>query len=82
MQITPAHPDGNYVVAIHGGAFIFPPSIFHWLDYTVMAYQTGATIEVPIYPLLQQGGTAATVIRKWPASSTWKSAHTSHRTSA
>ena len=64
VQITPAHPDGNYVVAIHGGAFIFPPSIFHWLDYTVMAYQTGATIEVPIYPLLQQGGTAATVVPK------------------
>jgi triacylglycerol lipase len=64
VQITPAHPDGNYVVAIHGGAFIFPPSIFHWLDYTVMAYQTGATIEVPIYPLLQQGGTAGTVVPK------------------
>jgi triacylglycerol lipase len=62
VQITPAHPSGHYVVAIHGGAFIFPPSIFHWLDYTVMAYQTGATIEVPIYPLLQQGGTAGTVV--------------------
>lgn len=62
VQITPAHPDGNYVVAIHGGAFIFPPSIFHWLQYSVMAYQTGATIEVPIYPLLQQGGTAGTVV--------------------
>jgi len=62
VQITPAHPDGNYVVAIHGGAFIFAPSIFHWLDYTVMAYQTGATIEVPIYPLLQQGGAAGTVV--------------------
>jgi triacylglycerol lipase len=64
VQITPAHPDGKYVVAIHGGAFIFPPSIFHWIDYTVMAYQTGATIEVPIYPLLQQGGTAGTVVPK------------------
>ena len=27
-----------------------------------MAYQTGATFEVPIYPLLQQGGTAGTVV--------------------
>ena len=27
-----------------------------------MAYQTGATIEVPIYPLIQQGGTAGTVV--------------------
>jgi triacylglycerol lipase len=62
IQITPAHPSGQYVVAIHGGAFIFPPSIFHWLDYTVMAHQTGATFEVPIYPLMQQGGTAGTVV--------------------
>jgi triacylglycerol lipase len=62
VQITPAHPDGKYVVAIHGGAFIFTPSIFHWFNYTHMAYQTGATIEVPIYPLLQQGGTAGVVV--------------------
>src|SRR5262249_52306121 len=62
VQITPAHPSGHYVVAIHGGAFIFGPSIFHWLDYAVTAYQTGATYEVPIYPLVQQGGTAGTVV--------------------
>jgi triacylglycerol lipase len=62
VQITPAHPTGDYVVAIHGGAFIFPPSIFHWLNYSVTAYQTGATYEVPIYPLLQQGGTAGVVV--------------------
>ena len=64
VQITPAHPDGNYVVALHGGAFVWPPMIFHWLDYSVMAYQTGATFEVPIYPLMQQGGTAGTVVPK------------------
>jgi triacylglycerol lipase len=62
VQITPAHPTGEYVVAIHGGAFIFAPSIFHWLNYTVSAYQTGATYQVPIYPLLQQGGTAGVVV--------------------
>jgi triacylglycerol lipase len=62
VQITPAHPTGNYVVAIHGGAFIFPASFFHWINYSVTAYQTGATFEVPIYPLLQQGGTAGTVV--------------------
>jgi triacylglycerol lipase len=62
VQITPAHPTGNYVVALHGGAFIFAPSIFHWLNYTITAYQTGATFEVPIYPLVQQGGTAGTVV--------------------
>jgi triacylglycerol lipase len=64
VQITPAHPDGNYVVAVHGGAGIFPPLIFHWIAYTAMAHQTGATIEVPIYPLVQQGGTAGVVVPK------------------
>ena len=62
VQITPAHPSGHYVIALHGGGFCIPPSIFHWLDYTVMAHQTGATIEIPIYPLVQQGGTAGTVV--------------------
>jgi triacylglycerol lipase len=62
VQITPAHPTGQYVVAIHGGAFIIPASFFHWINYSVTAYQTGATFEVPIYPLLQQGGTAGVVV--------------------
>ncbi|WP_204803810.1 PE domain-containing protein [Mycobacterium riyadhense] len=62
VQITPAHPTGEYVVAIHGGAFIFPPSFFHWINYSVTAYQTGATVQVPIYPLVQEGGTAGTVV--------------------
>ncbi|OBK30682.1 lipase [Mycobacterium asiaticum] len=62
VQITPAQPTGEYVVAIHGGAFIFPPSFLHWIHYSVMAQQTGATIQVPIYPLLQQGGTAGVVV--------------------
>lgn len=62
VQITPAHPTGENVVAIHGGAFIFPPSFLHWIHYSVMAQQTGATIQVPIYPLLQEGGTAGLVV--------------------
>jgi len=62
VQITPAHPTGDYVVAIHGGAFIFSPSLFHWINYAVTAWETGATFEVPIYPLLQQGGTAGPVV--------------------
>ena len=48
--------------AVLGGAFIFPPFFFHWINYAVTAYQTGATFEVPIYPLLQQGGTAGPVV--------------------
>jgi len=50
------------VVAIHGGAFIVQPSIFHWLNYAAMARNTGATVIVPIYPLVPEGGTAATVV--------------------
>ena len=46
------------MVAIHGGAYALQPLILHWLNYTVMANQTGATIEVPIYPLAGHGGTA------------------------
>ncbi|SON62739.1 Triacylglycerol lipase [Mycobacterium simulans] len=62
VQITPANPTGEYVVAVHGGGFIFPPSFLHWIHYSVTAYQTGATFQVPIYPLLQEGGTAGTVV--------------------
>ena len=64
VQITPAHPSGEYVVAIHGGGFILPPSIFHWINYSVTANATGATMEVPIYPLVWQGGTAGVVVPK------------------
>jgi triacylglycerol lipase len=64
VQITPAHPDGNYVVALHGGAFVWPPLFTHWIDYSMLAYQTGATVVVPIYPLVQQGGTAGVVVPK------------------
>jgi triacylglycerol lipase len=62
LQITPAHPSGHYVVALPGGDFSLEPSFFHWVDYTVMAAQTGATIEVPFYPLVPQGGTAGVVV--------------------
>ncbi|ORW85412.1 lipase [Mycobacterium riyadhense] len=64
VQITPAHPSGEYVVAIHGGGFILPPSIFHWINYSVTANMTGATVQVPIYPLVWQGGTAGVVVPK------------------
>lgn len=64
LQITPEHPSGHYVVALPGGDYSLEPSFFHWLNYTLMAYQTGATIEVPFYPLVQQGGTAGTVVPK------------------
>lgn len=59
-DLTPPHPSGDYVVAIHGGAYVGEPTILHWLSYTDMAQQTGATLVVPIYPLAPEG-TAGTV---------------------
>ncbi len=47
------------MVALYGGGFSIPPSFFHWLDYTLMANLTGATIEVPIYPLVQRNWSGA-----------------------
>jgi triacylglycerol lipase len=59
---SPGSTSEKTVVAIPGSAFIFPPSIFHWFNYAAMASNTGATVIVPIYPLVPQGGTAATVV--------------------
>lgn len=65
--ITPPNPSGDVVIAVHGGGFIGQASIFHWILYTTMARQTGATIVVPNYPVAKEdgtGGTAATVVPK------------------
>jgi acetyl esterase/lipase len=59
---SPGATSEKTVVAIPGSAFIFPPTIFHWLNYAAMARNTGATVIVPIYPLVPQGGTAGTVV--------------------
>ena len=59
--LTPRDPSGQYVVGIHGGSFIGQISIFHWLTYTDMARDTGATVVVPLYTLAPKG-TAATEI--------------------
>jgi len=58
---SPGSTSDKTVVAIHGGAYVYKPTLFHWLDYAAMARDTGATIIVPIYPLAPQG-TAATVV--------------------
>ncbi len=58
---SPGSSSGKTVVAVHGGAFIAHPNIFNWLDYAAMASDTGATVMVPIYPLVPQG-TAGTVV--------------------
>ncbi len=64
IEIMPANPSGQYVIALHGGVFFVPNMLLYWVNYSLMAHQTGATFIVPNYPLLQQGGTAATVVPK------------------
>ena len=59
---SPGSASDETVVAVHGGAFIAHPNIFNWLDYAAIASNTGATLIVPIYPLVPQGGTAGTVV--------------------
>jgi acetyl esterase/lipase/nucleoside phosphorylase len=50
-EFAPPDPSGKTVVAIHGGGFILQPNLLHWIDYTQMARETGATVVVPLYPL-------------------------------
>ncbi|MFG1933882.1 alpha/beta hydrolase fold domain-containing protein [Mycobacterium sp. NPDC048908] len=59
---SPGSTSEKIVVAIPGSAFIVPPTLFHWLNYAAMASNTGATVMVPIYPVVPQGGTAGTVV--------------------
>ena len=59
---SPGSTSDETVVAIHGGAFVAHVNIFNWLNYAAMARDTGATVIVPIYPLVPQGGTVGTVV--------------------
>jgi acetyl esterase/lipase len=59
---APGSTSEKTVVAVPGSAFILPPTLFHWLNFAAMASNSGATVIVPIYPLVPQGGTAGTVV--------------------
>ncbi|WP_181428505.1 alpha/beta hydrolase fold domain-containing protein [Mycolicibacterium moriokaense] len=50
-EFEPPNPTGATVIAIHGGGAIYQPNVLHWIDYTQMARDTGATVLVPLYPL-------------------------------
>ncbi|WP_445166168.1 alpha/beta hydrolase fold domain-containing protein [Mycolicibacterium sp. Dal123E01] len=50
-EFAPTDPTDKAVIAIHGGGFILQPILLHWIDYTNMARDTGATVIVPMYPL-------------------------------
>ncbi|KRE34805.1 hypothetical protein ASG82_00945 [Mycobacterium sp. Soil538] len=60
--LQPSEPSMAYVVALHGGAYAAEASIFHYLMYAALARETGATVVVPDYPLVSEGGTAAQVV--------------------
>ncbi|MET0896757.1 MAG: alpha/beta hydrolase fold domain-containing protein [Mycobacterium sp.] len=60
--ITPEEPTGERVIAFHGGGFTAEANIFQYLTYNRLALDTGATVVVPVYPVIGKGGTAATVV--------------------
>lgn len=63
--LTPPNPSGKVVVAIHGGAYVYQPTLLHWLNYASIARDTGATVVVPLYPLATApngAGTAGVVV--------------------
>lgn len=55
-------PTEKKVVVLHGGGWVFEPGFLHWVDYTNMARQTGATVVVPLYPLATSPEGAATEV--------------------
>ncbi|RWA21144.1 hypothetical protein MELE44368_17215 [Mycolicibacterium elephantis DSM 44368] len=59
---SPGSSSEEIVVAVHGGALVLQPILFHWVAYAQIARDTGATVIVPMYPLVPQGGTAGTVV--------------------
>ncbi|WP_370333099.1 alpha/beta hydrolase fold domain-containing protein [Mycolicibacterium hippocampi] len=62
-EFRPPNPTGKTVIAVHGGGFIVEPLLTHWVDYSNMARDTGATVLVPMYPLATtDAGTAVKLV--------------------
>ncbi|MFC7676662.1 alpha/beta hydrolase fold domain-containing protein [Mycolicibacterium sp. GCM10028919] len=59
--LRPASSTEKVIVGLHGGAYVAEASLFHWWTYTDMARDTGATVVVPLYPLLPEGNAAEVV---------------------
>lgn len=79
---APGSTSEETVVAIPGSAFIVPPTLFHWLNYAAMARNTGATVAVPIYPVVPQGGSAGTNVPTMADLISWQIAqHTAENVS-
>lgn len=58
---NPAAGSGKCIVALHSGGYAYQTNIGEWRTYAVMSRHTGATVVVPIYPLIPTG-TAAMVV--------------------
>ncbi|WP_176561928.1 alpha/beta hydrolase [Mycolicibacterium palauense] len=63
-EIASRHPSGEQVIAVHGGALVYQPNRIQWMDYASMARATGATVVVPIFPMVTpgEGGNAETIV--------------------
>lgn len=59
--LRPASSTEKVIIGLHGGAYVAEASLFHWWTYTDMARDTGATVVVPLYPLLPEGNAAEVV---------------------
>lgn len=51
VVLTPAHPSGQVIWYLHGGAYIFHASEFHWRFLDQIAQRTQATVIASNYPL-------------------------------
>jgi acetyl esterase/lipase len=59
--LRPSSSTEKVIIGLHGGAYVAEASLFHWWTYTDMARDTGATVVVPLYPLLPEGNAAEVV---------------------
>lgn len=50
-EVTPARPGALRILYLHGGAYVFEITKFHWALIAEMAERLGARVTVPIYPL-------------------------------
>ncbi|MFC7622105.1 alpha/beta hydrolase fold domain-containing protein [Microlunatus sp. GCM10028923] len=61
--ITPTStPPRGTVVYLHGGSWIHQAVKEHWSWVQQLADEASTTVLMPVYPLVQQGGTAARVV--------------------
>lgn len=50
-EVTPKTPGKMRILYLHGGAYVFEITKFHWALIAEMAERLGARVTVPVYPL-------------------------------